>query len=97
MKLLSNASAGTAGGIDPGGDWQGWWLWNPAHEPVRVRGVCGLQGLRSPTTHRGRLAGVYDSRREVANPGMVVVVVVPVEEGGAEPARILDVAEASWE
>jgi hypothetical protein len=83
--------------VDPGSGWFFGRSGRLVDEALRVfaeRG--GKRGLARRMNGIG-LAIIHLVRGHEADPGMVMVTVIPVEEGAAEAARILDASEASRE
>ena len=85
------------GWVDPGAGGQVWWLWWLADEPFGVRPVCvGEHGGALVTDGLG--GAVVDVGGSVqAQPAVVMIVVIPGEEGLAVPAGGLDGVEAAGE
>jgi hypothetical protein len=83
--------------VDPSGGWFVGWGWRLVDEALRVfaeRGgksglACGVNGIG--------LAVMHLVRGHQADPGVVVVPVVPVKERATEAAGVLDAAEALGE
>jgi hypothetical protein len=83
--------------VDPGGGWFGWWGRRLVDEALRViaerlieRGLArGMNGIG--------LAVMHLVRGHQADPGMMMVLVVPMEEAAAETSGILDAAKSLGE
>jgi len=83
--------------VDPGGDRQLWWDGRLADEPLRVPLVGGVEHAGPGRVELGRLAVVDGGGGHQPDPGVAVLVVVPVKEHAAVPAGVLDIVEALGE
>jgi hypothetical protein len=79
--------------VDPGGDRQLWWDGRLADEPFGVALVGGVEHASAGRVQPGRLAVVDGGGGHQPDPGVAVLVVVPVKERAAVPAGVVDVVE----
>ena len=80
--------------IDPSGGWLGGWFWSLVDEALRGIAAGPIEGLLARGVNGISLAVVDLVRGHEANPSVMVVLVVPVEEWAAEGLGILDAAKA---
>src|SRR3978361_848119 len=81
------------GWIDPCGGWLGGWLWWLVDEALWVVAAGPIEGLLAHGVDGIHLAVMHLVRGHEADPGVMVVLVVPIEELAAEGLGILDAAE----
>jgi hypothetical protein len=79
--------------IDPDGvrqDFEAWWT---LHEALGMRGVRGQARVMTDLEHRGGASVVDVGRREIAQPAVMVRIVVPREEIVADAPSVFDRTE----
>ena len=81
--------------IDPDGDWLFGWLGWFTDEALRGCAEGAIEGFLAGGVDRIGLAVMDLIGRHEAEAGMMVILVVPVEEAPAESLCILDAAEAA--
>src|SRR5271157_5661399 len=85
------------GRVDPCGGWFGWWYWRFLDESLGIFTECLIKRDLAGHMNGVDLAIMHLVGGHQTDPGMVMVLVVPVEELAAEASGVLDTAEASWE
>src|SRR5208282_1605997 len=75
----------------------GGWYWRLFDEALWVFMECLIEGDLTGRVNGIDLAIMHLVRRHQANPRMVMVLIVPIEELTAEASGVLDAAEALWE
>ena len=80
--------------VDPCGGWFGGWDWRLLDEALRILSECLIEGELASRVNGVDLAVVHLVRGHEADSGMVMVLVVPIEETAAEAPGILDATEA---
>ena len=80
--------------IDPSGDWLGRWFWWLVDEALWVVAAGLIEGLLARGVDGLDLAVMHLVRGHEADPGVMMILVVPVEELAAEGLGILDAAKA---
>src|SRR5271170_7612343 len=79
--------------VDPCGGWFGGWDWRFFDETLRVLPERLIEGELAGRVNCVDLAVMHLVRGHEADPAMVMVLVVPVEETAAEAGGILDATE----
>src|ERR1700722_15022700 len=80
--------------VNPCGGWFGGWDGRFLDEALRVFPECLIEGELASRVYGVDLAVVHLVRGHEANPKMVMVLVVPVEEVPTEALRVFDATEA---
>ena len=83
--------------IDPGRNWLCGRFWLLSDEAFRGSVEGAIEGVLASGVNCVGLTVMYLIRRHQADAGMVMLLIVPVEESSAERLGILDAAEALWE
>ena len=79
--------------IDPNRVWQAFKAWRPLHKALGMGGVGRQARAMTKVEDRGRPAVVHIGRREIAQPAVMVPVVVPGEEIPAHAPAVFEGAE----
>src|SRR5580658_6795835 len=79
--------------IDPCGGWFGGRYWRFFDEALRVQTERLIEGELARRVNGVDLSIVHLIRGHEADPGMMMVLVVPIEEAATETSGILDAAE----
>ena len=83
--------------VDPCGGWFVRWCWRFIDEPLTIFSERAVEGLLPRGMHGVDLTIMHLIRGHQADPGVVMILIVPGKEFPAEAPGVLDTAEAFWE